>query len=209
MKKNKSKLKIKKLLIVILVMAAIIFGMYKLVTILTPKDTTKAATVVSEIKAYGYTLDDNETKLYNNLFKSLEKALNASKVDDKDYATLISELFVADFYNLDNKVSNSDIGGVQFIHASAKTNFILNAQDTIYKYVESNLNGNRDQDLPIITAIKVDSVETTTFKYNSKTYDAYEVKITTTYKTNLGYPTSVTLMIIHETTTKLAIVEVN
>ena len=46
-------------------------------------------------------------------------------------------MFVYDFFSLEDKAAKTDVGGVEFVHPSAIANFLLNAEDTYYKYVES------------------------------------------------------------------------
>lgn len=209
--KKKRKIKVKKLIFVILMVIIIIFGSYYMVSnFLGDKETTKTKVVENEIKEYGYTLNEHETKLFKSLFNSLKTTLNASSVDEEEYASTISKLFVATFYNLDNKLSNGDIGGTQFIHLDAKDNFILKAQDTIYKYVESDIAGKRNQELPIVTNIEVDGIYNKSFEYGKKKdKNAYEVKLTWEYKEDLGYPTEATIILVHETESKLSIVELD
>ena len=208
---KKPKVRIKRVVLAIIAMVIIVASVYYLVVNFTGKEKTEKATeVINEIKEYGYTLNDNETKLYNDLFKSLKDTLEADKVNEEDYASLISELFVADFYNLDNKLTNNDIGGIQFVETDAQANFILKAQDTIYKYVKSNMDGDRDQDLPKIKSIEVNGVYDKEFTYGSNTdKNAYEIKLIWEYEEDLGYETSATLIVVHETEKKLAIVELN
>jgi hypothetical protein len=163
--------------------------------------------VINEIKDYNYVLEDNETSLYKNLFNQLKETLNKKDVDEELYATLITKLFIADFYNLNNKISKNDIGGVQYIHPDIKDNFIANAKDTLYKYIENNVNGNRKQELPSIKTISSSEVTKIDYKYNNKEdKNAYQIDATWTYKKDLGYQNSATITVVHDGN-KLDIVE--
>lgn len=206
---KKRKYKVKKIIVTLILVILIIFGLYFLISSFKKENKNIDSNVISEIKDYGYVLDDNKSKLYNSLFKSLEDTLNSENVDEEDYAVLISKLFIADFYNLDNKITNSDIGGVQFIYDKAQENFIVNAQDTIYKYIESDIDNDRKQELPIVTSIEVDAINNSVYKYDEETYDSYEIELTWKYKKDLEYPTTASLILIYETEKKLAIVEIN
>ena len=68
--------------------------------------------------------------------------------------------------------------------------------ETLYKYVESNIDGKRTQELPIVKEIKVDNVFETKYTYNDKEYDAYLVNANWTYEKDLGYQTSSKLTVI-------------
>lgn len=163
--------------------------------------------IINKIDAYGYVLEDNETKLHQKYFDQLVDTLKASDVDQEEYAKLVVELFISDFYNLDNKPTQNDIGGVQYVYTTAKDNMVLKAKDTLYKYIESNIGTKRDQKLPIVTDVTIDDVKTTSFKYDDDTdTKAYEISATWTYKEDLGYQDEATFTLIHEDD-KLSIAE--
>lgn len=113
---------------------------------------------ISSIEYYGYTLNSNDTDLYKSYYKELDKVLKEKQVDYRSYASLLSKLFIVDVYSLNNKLASTDIGGLEFIHPDLKENFKENMSETLYKYVESNIDGKRTQELPIVKEIKVDNV---------------------------------------------------
>ena len=135
--------------------------------------------------------------------------LNVEPINEEEYAKIVARSFIADFYTLDNKVTNNDVGGAQYFYSAVRDNFILSAQDSIYKYVESDLYGDREQELPIVTAVDVVSVSQTSYTYGETTDDsAYQVEVAITYQTDLGYDTSRTITLMHEEN-RLAIVEIS
>lgn len=191
-KKKKKKLNKGKLIFAITVLIlSIVFVAYIYQSIFSNiGKSVKKVTITDEIKEYGYVLEDNETKLYKDYFKQLAKTLNNKDEEDIDYdkyAELISKMFVADFYNLDNKITKNDVGGVQFIHEDMQENFLLKAKDTMYKNIESDVYDDRDQELPVVQDVKLDDISTTTFDYKDTSYDAYEVTLSWNYKKDLGY----------------------
>ena len=107
--------------------------------LLKTRPKLQVVTVVGQINDYNYTLESNATRIYKKYYKELEKELEDRKIDEKNYASLISKLFVIDYYTLDNKVTNKNIGGVQFIHSNLKDSFITASSNTIYKYIKNNL----------------------------------------------------------------------
>ncbi len=166
--------------------------------------------IINKIDDYEYILEDNETMIYKSYFDELILVLEEANVDEENYAKLVVKLFVSDFYNLDNKITKNDVGGVQFIYKAAKDNMILKAKDTIYKYVESNLNGNRKQELPVVSNVEIEDIKQIEFKDEvSKHTDdkAYEIKAIWTYKKDLGYQGSATFKLMHEDK-KISIVEI-
>ena len=103
-----------------------------------------------------------------------------------------------DFYNLDNKVSKNDIGGVQFIYSPYKENFVLEASETVYKYIEHNLYKDRTQQLPVVDSSYVDSIKTEKYQYKKiKDDEAYSVNVKLTYKKDMGYPSNVVVKLLH------------
>ena len=169
----------------------------------------QVVSVVKEIDGYNYYLEDNATNIYKDNFNKLEEELKDNKIDEKNYAKLVGKLFVIDYYTLNNKITNKDIGGVQFIHSNLKNDFIKEASETIYKYVKNDLYGDRKQNLPEVKS--VDVKEFKEIKYKNKDYkddNGYELEIEVKYKKDYDYPKSVNLKIIHEDN-KLVIVEIN
>lgn len=195
-------------LLIVLILAAVIlwfvFGRGE------KKQEPQTATVVETLDDYGYSLRSDATSLQKSLFEELKKVLNQEPINEEEYAKLVARSFLADFYTLDNKVTNNDIGGVQYVYSSVQDNFILKAQDTLYKYVESNLYDEREQELPIVTAVEVTSITSTTYTLGEVTDDkAYQVEATITYQKDLGYDSSRKLIIMHDENDHLSIVEIS
>ncbi len=173
--------------------------------------TVKEAKVLNTIKEYDYVLKDNKSKKYQSLFKELAKILEEKEVDYEKYASKLAEMFIVDFYSLDDKTAKTDVGGVDIVHPTALNNFLENAENTYYKYVESNIYNNRTQSLPEVDTVTVESVEQTTFTYG-ETIDeeAYSVKVTWTYTDEAfsDYQKEATLIFVHDGK-KLYLVELN
>lgn len=153
---------------------------------------------LDSIELYGYTLSKNDTDIYKTYFKELSKTLNENPINYNEYAKLISKLFVIDLYTLDNKLASTDIGGLEFLHNDLKDNFKENIGSTLYNYVESNIDGKRTQELPIVKDVEVTDVFETKYTYNKTEYDAYIVSTNITYEKDLGYPSSMKLTIIKD-----------
>lgn len=209
-KRLKKKVKRRLIIFIVLIVIAVIGICALLFFNKNDKNSVKEVKVVSKISGYGYDLKDNKSDLYKKYFKELKKTLEKKNVDKKEYAKGLIKLFVTDFYSLGDHVAKTDIGGVEFVYKDVIKDFTTNAEDTYYKYVESNIYNNRDQDLPIVSKVKVDSVEQTAYTYNDKTDDnAYEVKANWEYKNKSiadGYQDKGTFMLINDGK-KLVLVE--
>lgn len=178
-------MKLKKLpKIIITLVALLLIAALAIVLVISFKPENKKVTEVKVLKSideYGYQLKDNKTKKYKDMFKELEDILRADTVDEEAYVKKISEMFVYDFFSLDDKAAKTDVGGVEFVHPNAVANFLLNAEDTYYKYVESNIYGERKQELPAVDKVTVESIEKSEFAWNNTMHEAYEVKLSWTY----------------------------
>lgn len=188
------------LLVILIVLVAVWYFFFR--------EKQVAVTVVSKIDGYNYYLDSNETRIYKKYYKELEAELKDSKVDEEKYVEIISKLFSIDFYTLTNKLTNKDVGGIQFIHSNLQESFATNASSSLYKYVKSNLSGNRKQKLPEVNKVEVTDIEKVKYKNNDyKDDSSYQVTLEIGYVKDYDYPKKVTLTMIHEEN-KLSIVEV-
>lgn len=195
-KSVKKKIDFIAILVVVLIVAVIGAFTYKRFFVSDGKPIT--VKVVDKIDDYGYELEEDATKLYKDLYENLRKLLQQEEFDEKEYASLVSRLLVTDFYNLDNKISKNDIGGVQFIRTDQQKNFILEASETVYKYIEHNVYGNRTQELPIVSDVETLDVKETTYKYKDINEEkAYKVTVNVSYEKDLDYPSEVVVVLIH------------
>lgn len=196
----KLKKKIKLMLIVIIVLAIAAGSVFVIYKVTNKKNAVKETKVLKTIDEYGYELKDNKSKRYTELFKELEKILLENEVDEEAYVKKIAELFIYDFYTLNDKTAKTDVGGVDFVHTAALANFLVNAEDTYYKYVESNLYGERKQALPTVNTMTIESITPTEYVYNNQKASAYEVKISWTYTEEKysDYQTSAKLTFVKE-----------
>lgn len=199
---------VKKKIILFLIIVLVIIGGVCYFKFFDTKKATKVK-VIGEIKDYSYQLKDSKSKLYKEEFTNLKKILSSKKVDEEKYVKSISKLFIIDFYSLSDKLAKTDVGGSDFIHSEEVADFLEQAEDTIYKYVESNVYGGRKQELPTVKSVKIESVSTTSFEYKDKVDDeSYLVKVSWDYTDSSGdgYQTSATLTFVHEGK-KLVLVE--
>ena len=153
---------------------------------------------ISRIDYYGYSLSNSDTKLYKDTYKELDKVLSDEYIDYNNYASLLSKLFIIDVFTLDNKLTSTDIGGLEFVHDDFDDNFKEYLGSSLYNHVQSNIDGSRTQKLPVVKSVNVNSVFETKYEYNKNQYDAYIVKCNFDYEVDLGYQTIITLTIIND-----------
>jgi uncharacterized membrane protein YvbJ len=111
LKKQLSKKKI--LIFISLVTIFVVIG----ILVMFRKDDNE---IVDEIKDYGYYVMENSSAYHKELFKSLKDNIE----DEQEYAKLVGQLFLSDFYTLQNKKSKVDIGGIQYIYKPYQEEFI-------------------------------------------------------------------------------------
>ena len=188
------------LIVVVVILVVAVVGIFTYKTFFS-KPVIKEAKVLKEIKNYGYVLKDNKSKKYQALFKDLAKILESDEVDYKAYASKLAEMFVVDFYSLSDKTAKTDVGGVDIVLPDILNNFLENAENTFYKYVESNIYNNRKQKLPEVNTVEVESVEKTTFTYNDTIDEnAYQVKVKWDYTDSdfANYQKEATLIFVNK-----------
>jgi len=115
--------------------------------------------VIRRLDASGYKLRRDSTEYQIELFRLLAHAydqFNETNSDSnlKNYATLIAQNFVADFFTLSNKHSRTDVGGLQFVSEELVDDFRNFAVDTFYLYLNQHIETFGHASLP--------TVETTT-----------------------------------------------
>jgi len=204
--------KIKKYLIICLIVLVILVSIILFIKF----NDNSSKKVMDEIKEvdtiktneFDYVLYDNKSELYQEYFKKLKDVLLSEEIDDLEYAKTISELFVIDFYSLEDKKTNTDVGGLDFILDDIKENFTLKATDTIYKYIESNVYGERKQELPKIKSVEIKNIEEKSVKSDIINDEkGYNSTVSITYEKDLGYTKEVSLTLVHKEN-KIYIIEV-
>jgi len=191
--------------ILIILFVLLFLGIKNIYTTISNNNEVKT---LSTIEKYNYTLNENDSPYFKELFEELKTCLESEELDEEMYATLLSKLFVVDFYSLEYAISKSDVGGIQFVYSEYQSNFVTKAKDTIYNYIESDIYGKREQELPNVTNVEV-SIDSDDYE-GEKEEDskAYYAHLTLTYEEDLDYPNEVSLILIHKDN-KLQIVKMD
>lgn len=180
MTKRKRKLKKRALFIIISIIICIllyilIFHSSAVISIIKKTETTSK---------FDYTLEKRDTDLMKENFKELDKILSEDQINYDKYADVLSKLFIIDLYTIDNKKNMYDVGSLEYVYD--KDNFKINAQNTLYKYIEDE-STRKSRTLPIVKSINIDEKSTGTFDYNDNTYDSYIFNMSWTYEKDLDY----------------------
>lgn len=194
---KKRKINLKKVIIAISILAVLLISIFLIIKITKNNDSViNKPQIVDNIN--GYELREGATNYEINLFNELRTIKNSESINYEDYAVVISKLFLTSFFTLDNKLSKHDIGGKQYVYEPYREDFEKSAQSTVYSGVESNVYGDRKQELPVVNSVQVSNIETTSFTYNNKTdNEAFKLDLVIGYNKDLGYQNDVTLILIH------------
>lgn len=181
--------KIKKIIRIIMLVVIALIAIYAIfVAIPSKKNKDEGIENINN----KYILYKRDSSLYKENFEKLRTILETSPVDNKEYAETIVKLFVIDFYTLDNKDDNTDIGGLQYVHSNLKDNLVLNASSTMYKYIKTT------KELPKVKSITSVDTRETTYKINDKDYSAYAITINWEYDKDLGYEKQGTFIVVND-----------
>ncbi len=194
---NTKKKKVIITFIVVLLLLSVGIGLFLYLKKEESKNETSIE-ILDSINEYGYSLEDRDTDLYKETFLKLKEELSQAEINYENYATYLGQLFLIDFYTINNKVSKYDVGSLDFIYPDDKEKFQNKAMDTIYKLVEDNSTNSRKQNLPEVTSVNVENVENVSYQKGNNTLEAYKFAMTISYKEDLGYDKSVQLTIAKE-----------
>lgn len=199
---KKKKNVLNRLLLCIILVGLVFLGYYVYTNFFKKSGTVEAPKVVDEIKNFNYVVSENDTKLFKSTFDELKKVLSAKEVDKKAYAETISKLFIIDFFTLENKTSKNDVGGVQFVFSSYKSDFVDYARDGIYKQVNNSINEKKNENLPTVTKVEITGTEevspSSLFSSIGFGDDAvgYQISLKWEYENGSGFQNSSTLIVI-------------
>ena len=151
---------------------------------------------LSEIEGYPYSLKSNASKLYKDEFNILKDNLE-NNYNEEEYIKSISKLYIIDLYYLKNKLNKYDIN-VDFIYPDIVSNYRLNIENTLYKYLENNSDGNRNQELPVVSNVIIDEILDEKYSLNKENVPCKKVKVTIEYENDLGYDKSGTITLVKQ-----------
>ena len=197
--------------IIIILISVVLVGLLLFLYFFNNKEESKVVEdlkTVSQINGYDYTLYEKDLDLYKEEFYLLKNNLESENIDFEEYAKSITKMFLIDLYDLDSKKNMYDVGGAEFVYDIAKENYVLNVTNTLYKYMIDNSDGKREQSLPKVKNVIVDSVTENKYKLNDKDYEGYKVVAKIEYVNDLGYDDAAEVLLIKDDKT-LYIVEKN
>ena len=206
---EKKKRRKKRVIIVLILLVIIAIGSVFVYKNFFKKSNINAVEVkvLDSIDEYGYSLRETDSELYKEEYQKLKDILLAEKIDEKEYATQVAKMFVIDLYSMSTKINKYDIGGSEFYYNEKKKMYETKVMDTLYSTLQDDTYGDRKQELPLVKAINVESTEDTTYKLDSKKVEAYLVKLTWEYETDMKYDNEGSIVIAQEDGIRWSVVD--
>lgn len=128
-----------------------------------------------------YNLRQNATTYQKEIYARLSSLLNNSG-SETDIAGSVAQNFVADFYTWTNKISNTDVGGLQYLRPAIKGWVYQQALDQFYANVPYYRSQNELAQTLDVTGTNVTEVTATSYVSDAQSLKAFSVELTWTYK---------------------------
>lgn len=187
------------ILIILIIICVGLFLFKKFVYDKEEKKPTVTSSIVDSMESYGYSLDDRDTKVYEEKYYELKDILDSEEIDYEKYGQKIAELFVIDLFTISNKINKYDVGGLDFLYEEEKEMFKNKVMDTLYGDVEDNSYDTRNQKLPTVDTVEIVDTKEINYELNKeKELDAYEYTLNIEYKENLDYDKKATVIVVKE-----------
>ena len=190
MKKQKIKAWVKGLILIAIVfmIAGVLLYLYgKLQR--KKDDPVNVAEVKETIDKYGYTLNNNVTKYYQDEFNILKEMSLKEDITDEEVAKQVAKLFIIDLYSIDYKINKYEVTSAQYYYSDKKNMFSQKVVDKLYNLVQDNAYDDRKQELPEVSEVEITDTKETKYNLGDNKVDAYEVEVSISYVKKMGYDT--------------------
>lgn len=188
-------------LIKIVVILACLFlvagtALYFVGRLIRKPEIVNVSKVENTIESYNYIINDNASNYYKDEFEKLKDMLNSDTWDKLEEAKLIAKLYTIDLLSLNNKINKYEVTSSQYFYPSKKEMHTSKVIDTFYNLLEDNAYDDRKQKLPEVSNVSVSNTLEDTYILDEEEYPCVVVDLDITYKEDLGYPTTVKVILI-------------
>lgn len=205
--KKKSKIKIIIIFVVIILLGLGIFFGYKYISKMNEPKKVVEVKELDNLKDYGYTLTDKDSKYFEKEYENLKKILTSGEVNEEEYAKQVAKMFTIDLYTLSTKINKYDVGGLEYYYVDKKDMFEKKVMDTLYSTLLDDTYGDREQVLPEVTNVEIVSNEKTTYLLDEDEVNGYLVKLKITYDSDMGYDDEASVVICKEDGIRWSVVD--
>ena len=143
-----------------------------------------------------YLVPDEPTSYMKTAYDEVSDALRQS--DAEAEAQAVAKLFVADFFTLSNKDSDTDIGGLNYVPSETYEDMETYARFYFYNNYSSIVAELGKEELPTVKEVTVKETTPAQITYGNTNYDGYQVSVDIAYDDTKAsdLKTSATLSII-------------
>ncbi len=144
------------------------------------KEETKTEEEKIEISENAVYLAPKEpTEYMKTAYDEVSKALQKS--DEEAEAQALAKLFVADFFTLSNKDSETDIGGLDYIPSGVYEDMEMYARFYFYNNYSMIVSELGKDQLPTVTDVTIKDTEPADIVYDGQSYSGYKVSVEIAY----------------------------
>lgn len=175
----------------VLVLSAIVLGLFtiNMMKIMNSKTGTGTTVVIdsnSSIKNDLYIIGNNPTELGIKSFEELTKAIKEG--DPAKISEGVVKNFIIDYFTWTNKDGNYEIGGLQYIYGPNYVAFEMKSRWSFYEDLDLYIaEYGRENLLEVDSVSPSDAVFAGYYIMDYKSYDAYYVEASWTYKKTKGF----------------------
>lgn len=127
-----------------------------------------------------YVSPENPSNAYALAFNELSQA-----IVDKDHQAIaqsVVKCFAFDFYSLQGKSDENDVGGLTYLPDDRSEEFKSYATTHYYKHISDIVNEYGETSLPQVKSVVIDDTVEKSFTYQENSYSGYEISATLAYE---------------------------
>ncbi len=144
------------------------------------EDTSKEEEKIEISENAVYLVPEDPTAYMKTAYDEVSASLKDA--DEEEEAQALAKLFVADFFTLSNKESDTDVGGLNYIPSGAYEDMEQYARFYFYNNYSMIVSQLGEEQLPCVKDVTVNDVQTSTITYDGQSYDGYLIEVDIAYE---------------------------
>lgn len=202
-KKLTKKQKILLIGLLIILGVGLIFGIYNLLINYNFNNKKEEDAIIEKEEIidndlYNYKISNRATTYEKELFNELKTIVKEDVINDENYASTLTKIFITDLFTLKNKKSSSDVRSSQYVYNDYQETFKLMVKESIYANIELDFDGTREQKLPVVKNVIINTIVREPFSFNDTLIDneAFNINTTIEYEEDMGYPINYNVVLV-------------
>lgn len=144
------------------------------------EDTSKEEEKIEITENAVYLVPEDPTAYMKTAYDEVSNSLKDA--DEEEEAQALAKLFVADFFTLSNKESDTDVGGLNYIPSAAYEDMEQYARFYFYNNYSMIVSQLGEEQLPCVKDVTVNNVQSSTITYDGQSYDGYLIEVDIAYE---------------------------